>query len=655
MSKTKNLGQVSGVFIGKSAPNNTSIIWYDDTPNQMCHKVYDPITNSWKALSPDIVSNTTYSELVINAKKNGLSVGKHYVITDKSNTLAIAVTSTKVQYIDSLGNILVDDLGTNIQYHVSSSNLLIDDISGVFDIDSNKLVFRFQEQENIDINEDYFFGKVRYNAKWILSKFRFSSLVSKETDNSLFWKNGLYFSLKVSIAKILNKDGGIVGYDDYIKKINQIDTSVTNVSKNNQEIIENANKKINEKTKDSVIFSKKINDSIDVSIEPGDIIRGDSLFSIVSKFQRWINRFKYATGIRISKSFADAKSHQYINNNDTVESAFAKIQYILKNPTTSGELPSNWGTGALLDDGTYDKTGEYTAFTEDGYPVAGDSIFYAFSKIVDFIMKSGKNVRLSSDWREIDYFNVVNYPIANDSVDVAFQKLTAKFKQIGEITNGSIKTDKMVLNTTDGFLEFSNPDSYFNLKNEQSSLEMNSNGIKLKSYNTPIDRSETGSMDAAVLFRTGGSDELEQRSCALTAVNTGNPKYSVDAFFKRLSFDMTISSPTLTSADTYYANDGFIGVISDGVQKHVYLPQEPMVGTTILIYAVNTGTKSIAVHSQGSDVIYYFDKINISINNGILTSSQVPIMEKVGIVRFIYTAYGTWRAFGCGYFNIYGQ
>ena len=448
MSKTKNLGQVSGVFIGKSAPKNTSIIWYDDTPSQMCHKVYDPVTNSWKVLSPDIVSNTTYSELVLNAKKNSLSVGKHYVITDKSNVLAIAITATKVQYPDSLGNILIDDLGTNIQYHVSSSNLLIDDLSGVFNVESNKLVFQFQEQTNVNIETDYLFGKVRSGKKWILSKFRFSSLISKDANNSISWSNGLFFSFKNAINKILNKSGGVVGYDDYSKKVSQIDKSIENVSKNNQEIVANANKSIAEKTKDSVIYDKKIQNKIDVVTAPGDVLKGDSLFTIVSKFQRWINQFKYATGISLSKSFADARTQQYINNNDTVETAFAKVQYMLKNPTTSGMLPENWSTAAKSEDGGIPEPGVYnSAFLQDGFPVAGDSIFYAFAKIVDFIQQSDdfitiKNWNTSIGDKPDGGFSIQN----NDSLKTCLQKIERNTKQIinSQLANSAVDYKKIV-------------------------------------------------------------------------------------------------------------------------------------------------------------------------------------------------------------------
>lgn len=384
MSNTKNLGQVSGIFIGTSSPKNTSIIWYDNTPSQKCHKVYDPVINDWKALSPDIVSNTTYLELVVNANKNGLSIGKHYVITDKSNILAIAITSTKVQYYDSLGNILIDDLGTNTQYHVSSGNLLIDDINGVFNVDKNKLIFQFQEQEKGD-STDYLFGKIKVGTKWILSKFSFQSLISKENNNSVSWNNGIFFSFKNTISKILDKSGGIVSYDTYNSKIGVIDKNIENVSKENQTIIENTESLVDKKTTDVAIFGKKLQNNIDITTVPGDVIRGDTLYTIISKFQRWINKFKYATGISLSRNFTDAKSQQYINNNDTVESALGKVQYMLKNPATSSALPENW--------------------------------------------------------TELSDIQNVSYPEAKDSFELVFKKIVAKFKQLGNISYRKLSTD----------------------------------------------------------------------------------------------------------------------------------------------------------------------------------------------------------------------
>lgn len=632
MSKTKNLGQVSGVFIGKSAPKNTSIIWYDDTPSQMCHKVYDPLTNSWKVLSPDIVSNTTYSELVFNAKKNGLGVGKHYIITDKSNVLAVAVTVTKVQYPDSLGNIIIDDLGSNIQYHVSSGNLLIDDLSGVFNVETNKLVFQFQEQTNVNIETDYLFGKVRTGTKWILSKIRLSTLISKDVNNSISWSNGVFFSFKNAINKILNKSNGVVGYDNYVNKINQIDKNIENISKNNQEIISNTNKSIIEKTKDSEIFNKRIHESINIIDAPGDVLLGDTLFMIITKFQRWVNKFKYANGINLSKNFSDANSKQYINNNDTVESAFAKIQYILKNPTTAANLPENWSIGAQFKDGKFDTTQKYTAFREDGFPVAGDSVFYAFAKIVDFIQGLGKHGTLSSDWNEIVYSGEVLYPNAGDTLDSAFQKIVAKFRQIGYINFGVLESinHKTIFNLNNGYLKFIGSDSKswslfnadeININNGGDVFKVSKEGMK---YQTDITNLYANNMYSSILFETT-NETYDGNSCTLQAIANGSGRNTYDAFFSRLKIGSFTFNTIFISSQNYYISRDKGFVIWNGTSTgNFYLPNKPENGLMILI--AQSSSTGFNVYAQGKDEI---DTINES-------SQSVGINERGCVFAFIY-------------------
>ena len=68
---TKNLGQVAGVYIGNTPPENIILIWYDNTPSQMRHKIYDPGLSQWVVLDQNVISLITYSELV-NIAKNGL-------------------------------------------------------------------------------------------------------------------------------------------------------------------------------------------------------------------------------------------------------------------------------------------------------------------------------------------------------------------------------------------------------------------------------------------------------------------------------------------------------------------------------------------------------------------------------------------------------
>lgn len=321
---TKNLGQVSGVHIGSTPPSNTILIWYDSTPSQLRHKVYDPTLKQWVVLDQNIISAITYSELTNMAKNSGLSVGEYFQITDRSNALALAITSTKVQYCDSLGNILIDDLGTNIQYHVTSSNLQIDDVVGVFDETNRKLVFQFNEQTPDFTADDYVLGKVQRNNIWRLAKYKLSSFLSKVTGNSITWNGGFFFSFSDALKNVLDKSGGVVSKTTYDRDKEQLTISINNVGKENQNIIQNAHDELTEATKPDSFYGTKL-PSISVGGEPTDIAKGDALLNIVSKIQRYINKFKYATGIRISDKYSSTNSVGQPNNNDTVETAIRKL------------------------------------------------------------------------------------------------------------------------------------------------------------------------------------------------------------------------------------------------------------------------------------------------------------------------------------------
>lgn len=334
---TKNLGQVSGVHIGSTPPSNTILIWYDSTPSQLRHKVYNPTLKQWVVLDQNIISAITYSELTNMAKNSGLSVGEYFQITDRSNALALAITSTKVQYCDALGNILIDDLGTNIQYHVTSSNLQIDDVVGVFDETNRKLVFQFNEQTPDFTADDYVLGKVRRNNIWSLAKYKLSSFLSKVTGNSITWNGGFFFSFSDALKNVLDKAGGVVSKTTYDRDKEQLTTSINNVGKENQNIIQNAHNELTEATKPDSLYGTKL-PSISTGGEATDIAKGDTLLNIVSKIQRYINRFKFASGVRIDQDFADAASAQYVNNNDTVKSAFQKIQYWIKKQKTGNNI-----------------------------------------------------------------------------------------------------------------------------------------------------------------------------------------------------------------------------------------------------------------------------------------------------------------------------
>lgn len=380
---TKNIGQVSGVFLGTTPPSNTSLIWYDTTPSQRCHKVYDASLNTWVIIDQNIVSSITYSELVNLANGVGLSIAKFYQISDRGNLLALSITGTKVQYCDELGNILIDDLGTNIQYHVTSSNLQIDDIAGVFDVVNKKLVFQFDETIPDFTANDYILGKKKRNNIWSLAKYRLSSFISSVTGNSISWNGGFFFNFNRALQDKMDVSGGVVSKDTYDTEMDVVNQSINNVASENQSIIENANQAIENATTDDEIYGKQV-PPFETGGEPTDVAFGDTLLTIVSKFYRWVSKFKIADGIGLTNDFTESQNFSYINNQDNVDSAFRKVQYWFKHLTSV--------------------------------------------------------VRLSSGWTPDNYRHEIDQVEDSDTIDEAFAKLAGKFDQIGFIEDGVIES-----------------------------------------------------------------------------------------------------------------------------------------------------------------------------------------------------------------------
>lgn len=400
---TKNLGQVAGVHIGTTPPENTVLIWYDSTTSQKCHKVYDAARRVWVILDQKIISYITYSELVNIAKNVGLSIGKYYQITDKGNTLAIAITTTKVQYNDAIGNILIDDLGTNIQYHVTSSNLSIDDVTGVFDETNKKLVFRFNETVPDFTADDYILGKVQRNNVWSLVKYRLSSFLSKVTGNSITWNGGFYFNFNETLKRQLDKKGGVVSKDSYDRDMEQISTDISNVGKENQNIIKNAQDALDKATAPDQFYATK-SPALETGGEPTDAAKGDALLTILSKFQRYITKFKYATGIRVSTDFNTNDISGKVNNNDTVDSALRKLQS--QHDSISFALPSNWSPNPDL----FEKVN------------AGDPYSSAIGKIEAWRQPF---INLETGWDECNFYSptqellgVASYRIRNGILEI---------------------------------------------------------------------------------------------------------------------------------------------------------------------------------------------------------------------------------------------
>ena len=584
---TKNLGQVSGVHIGSTPPSNTILIWYDSTPSQLRHKVYDPTLKQWVVLDQNIISAITYSELTNMAKNSGLSVGEYFQITDRSNALALAITSTKVQYCDALGNILIDDLGTNIQYHVTSSNLQIDDVVGVFDETNRKLVFQFNEQTPDFTADDYVLGKVQRNNIWSLAKYKLSSFLSKVTGNSITWNGGFFFSFSDALKNVLDKAGGVVSKTTYDRDKEQLTTSINNVGKENQNIIQNAHNELTEATKPDSFYGTKL-PSISTGGEATDIAKGDTLLNIVSKIQRYINKFKYATGIRISQDFTDRVSPQYVNNNDTVDSAIRKIQYWLKN--------------------------------------------------------MGKGGKLSDDWEPKDYTTTVEDVAAGDTFDDAFAKAVAKLNQLGDITNGQLSSKQTVSGSTTlrrtvfnlmyGRLTFNRDASgavngntvqidssdgiYINnylgktVRMSGNGLNVNTNtaqGFQLPNYEDSWGLGIYYGAAAALFTGTGaslGGYTSVKYAAGISALcsrgTLGSGVDIFDAYFSRLKAgSISYGRANVQDSDYYITNDNTFVTCTNIEDRNVYLPTTPFDGLMVIINQVNTA--NVAVQGNGHKIV----------------------------------------------------
>lgn len=396
MAGSKNLGQVAGIYVGTTPPENIKMIWWDSTSSQQCHKIYDYNLKQWIILNQGILSTITYTELRNIALTVGLSLGKFYVVTDKGNVLALSITRTKVQYVDISGNLLVDDLGSNIQYYVSSNNLTIDGETGVFNQESTKLNFNFVEAAPI-FDTAYIYGKDRTSSSssvMRLIKFKLSSLISTVTGNALTWNSGLYFNFNQTLLDLGDKKGGVVLFDTYTKEQEVQDQSIENIANNYNALVSQVNALVTSATSDANIMGKKIT-ALQTGGEPIDAAAGDTLYTVLSKFQRYINKFKYATGISISKNFKEATDPEYINNNDTVESAFSKVQYWLKNIYSTLSLSK-----------------DFKAATDPSYGTPIPSC------------------------------------APNDPIETAIAKLQGIFNDIGTITDGNIKSKQQAVNTS---------------------------------------------------------------------------------------------------------------------------------------------------------------------------------------------------------------
>lgn len=406
---TKNLGQVSGLWIGTSAPSNTSLIWYDSTPAIRCHKVYSSSLSAWVVLDQSSISSITYTELRNLARGTGLTQGSWYKITDQGNILALAITTTKVQYVDVNNNFVIDDLAASATYAVTSSNLLIDDISGVWDADNNLLKFSFTETAHDgNTDNDFVFGKKQRSGVWSLAKYKLSSFISSVTGNSITWNKGFFFNFLSALRGQYDVSGGVVSKDTYDTQKAALQQSIDNVASSNQAILNSAKNYTDGKTAANEVYSKALPSS-PTSGTAIDIVQGDTLSGIITKIYRWINQFKTATGIKVGQSFSPSSARASINNNDTVQSALEKTQKAINDVSTSSGIDVNTSSDfPLIEDpwpGGVDGTQPQYENT-DTIISGSDKVLTALSKL-NFLV------------RHIKSFQINKYAITLDKISKA--------------------------------------------------------------------------------------------------------------------------------------------------------------------------------------------------------------------------------------------
>ncbi len=346
---TKNLGQVAGVSLSNTAPTNTALIWYDTTPNQMCHKVYDTNLGQWVVINNSILATTTYSELQNQATSTGLSLGKFYIITDKGNVVATTISPTKIQYTDTQGNIVIDDLGSLQQYHVPSSNLRIDGLEGDFDDTTKTLTFNFTE--TAATGEDYFLGKkVLSNGLFSLFKMKLKNLISTSAENAITWVgDGFFFNFSQALQNMANKAGGVVTYEEFLASQGRQDNSITVLNTTVARLPGTITQTVNNAVTDAMINGKRILNMSPYNTQTALAVN-DTFTTAWNKIQGWFNTLRYATGSTLY-NYSAPTSGSAPANGDTVQTAIGKLYAMVLNVSGGGVVinPGSIGTTELAD------------------------------------------------------------------------------------------------------------------------------------------------------------------------------------------------------------------------------------------------------------------------------------------------------------------
>lgn len=333
---TINVGTVAGISIGTTPPSNPAIIWYDTTDK--LHKNYDASLGQWIPMLQAIVSEIgDFNDLINKANlPGGLPIAAFYNVLKRDadaqwNTMVWVVGQTRIQYVDKLNNIIVEDLagqGTTTQY-VASTNYFFDNIVATFDQKTSKLNYTFQQLTDNPALEDVLYGMRVINNIPTLVKRTVKSLLSNSSKNSLGFVNGLYFDFSAAMNGVIvseqTGDTQVPGYKQYKADYVAIEKAFDDVSK----IINDW-----QNGSSAMIFGAKlieVNPVTATVAAPQDLTTQDDLKTALNKIQGWYNRLKLSTGMSLSPAYAPAANKaRYPQAGDTVEQAIGILQKFLQ-------------------------------------------------------------------------------------------------------------------------------------------------------------------------------------------------------------------------------------------------------------------------------------------------------------------------------------
>lgn len=376
---TIDVGTVAGISIGTTPPSNPAIIWYDTTDK--LHKNYDASLGQWIPMSQAIVSEIgDFNDLINKANlPGGLPIAAFYNVLKRDadaqwNTMVWVVGQTRIQYVDKLNNIIVEDLagqGTTTQY-VASTNYFFDNIVATFDQKTSKLNYTFQQLTDNPALEDVLYGMRVINNIPTLVKRTVKSLLSNSSKNSLGFVNGLYFDFSAAMNGVIvseqTGDTQVPGYKQYKADYVAIEKAFADVGK----IINDWHN-----GSSAMIFGAKlieVNPVTATVAAPQDLTTQDDLKTALNKIQGWYNRLKLSTGMSLSPAYAPAANKaRYPQAGDTVEQAIGILQKFLQDFNGQATAVTVGGNA-----------GDFPASPNPSYQIKPtDNLYQAVAKIVN--------------------------------------------------------------------------------------------------------------------------------------------------------------------------------------------------------------------------------------------------------------------------------